>query len=310
MKYDSFSGFHPLTNFIFFLGAICFSVVILHPFYILAGCISAAAYYLVLKGIRGIKLLLGLVPLFVFLSAINPLLNTDGETVLFLLFGRPYTLEALYYGMAVAGMFVQMLLWFGCYSQVMTSDKFVSLFGRLIPALSLLLVMVLRMIPNLMRKARQLLGARSAIGKGAVKADPLRKKLNGGMTVLSALTDWALEGSVVTADSMRARGYGAAKRTGFQIYRFSLQDGILLGVMAALAAAVLTGGSFAAVYTPRLSAVTPGWGLGAYGIFLLLPTALQLQESLRWRIAMAGTTDFAGLPEKLLYAGQEKEADR
>ena len=35
------------------------------------------------------------------------------------------------------------------------------------------------------------------------------------MSILGALTSWALEGSVVTADSMRSRGYGTSKRTSF-----------------------------------------------------------------------------------------------
>ena len=56
------------------------------------------------------------------------------------------------------------MLWFGCYSEVLTSDKFTSLFGNWIPALSLLLVMVLRLIPEFMRKTKQIAADRSAIG--------------------------------------------------------------------------------------------------------------------------------------------------
>ena len=33
MRYDAFSKCHPLTNFLFFLGAIGFCVVIQHPLY-------------------------------------------------------------------------------------------------------------------------------------------------------------------------------------------------------------------------------------------------------------------------------------
>ena len=69
-------------------------------------------------------------------TAVNPLFNTYGATLLFTYFDRPYTLEALYYGAALAAVFVHMLLWFGCYNAVLTSDKFTSLFGNLIPALS------------------------------------------------------------------------------------------------------------------------------------------------------------------------------
>ena len=283
MKYDAFSRCHPVVNFLYFVLAIGFGVVIQHPAYMLAAVIGAAVYYLLLKGRKGIKTILLLLPVFLVIALVNPVFNTLGETQLFLLFGRPYTWEALLYGLVVGGIFVVMMLWFGCYNVVLTSDKFTSLFGNLIPSLSLLLVMVLRMIPNLMRKAVQLSGARRSIGKG-VESGSTKEKVLGGMTVLSALTDWALEGSVVTADSMRSRGYGAAKRTNFQIYRMSRLDWSLLGITLLLAAAVIFGGAKTAEFIPALQIAPLNWGFGAYCLFLLLPTALHLKEAITWHI--------------------------
>ena len=283
MKYDAFSRCHPVVNFLYFVGAIGFGVVIQHPAYMLAAVIGAAVYYLLLKGKKGIKTILLLLPVFFLITAVNPLFNTLGETELFSLFGKPYTLEALYYGAVVGGIFVVMMLWFGCYNAVLTSDKFTSLFGNLIPALSLLLVMVLRMIPNLMRKAVQISGARKSIGK-SVESGTTKEKVLGGMTVLSALTDWALEGSVVTADSMRARGYGAAKRTNFQIYRMRSLDWALLGLISLLAAATIFGGDKTAAFIPTLQIAPLTWGFGAYCAYLLLPTALHLKEAITWHI--------------------------
>lgn len=287
MKYDAFSKCHPLTNFVFFLGAIGFAVVVQHPAYIAVSCACAACYYLMLNGKKGTGMVLGMIPVFVLLAAINPLLNTYGERILFFVFGRPYTLEALYYGMAIAGIFVAMMLWFGCYSQVLTSDKFVCLFGSLIPSLSLLLVMVLRMIPNLMRKARLISGARKSIGKGAGKQGTVKEKLADSMNILSALTDWALEGSIVTADSMRARGYGAAKRTSFQIYRLTARDYVLLAAELMLMFLVMKAGGMDATYTPVLDITTPTWGLGAYSIYLLIPPALHIKEAVQWHISIS-----------------------
>ena len=109
MHYDAFSKRHPLVNFIFFMGAIGCTVVIQHPAYIAAGCVCAAAYLMMLSR-KAWKLVLGLIPVFVFISGVNPLFNDYGQRVLFTLFGRPYTLEALLYGMAIAGIFVSMLL--------------------------------------------------------------------------------------------------------------------------------------------------------------------------------------------------------
>ena len=292
MSMDAFSKRHPLVNFIFFLGAIGFGVVIQHPVYLAVGFLCGITYYLLLNGRKGMKMLLGLLPLFLIMTAINPLFNTYGATLLFYVFGRPYTLEALYYGMAIAAVFVVMLIWFGCYNAVLTSDKFTSLFGNLIPALSLLLVMVLRMIPNLMRKARQFAGARKSIGKGSGDNATNKEKITDGMTILSALTDWALEGGVVTGDSMRSRGYGSAKRTSFVVYRMTGIDFSLLVIQCVLILAVLgtalTGGT-TATYTPDFYiAPVSGMhilGLVAYCAYLSIPTVLHIKEAIQWHIS-------------------------
>ena len=285
---DAFSKRHPAVNFLFFLGAMVLSVLIQHPAYLLVGAATGITYYLLLCGRKGLKLILWLIPMFLILTAVNPVFNTLGTTRLFMLFGRPYTLEALYYGAATAAMFLILMVWFGCYNQVLTSDKFTSLFGSLIPAVSLLLVMILRMIPNFLRKARQILGARKAIGKGAGEKAKTREKLGHGMTVLGGLTTWALEGSIVTGDSMRARGYGAGKRSSFMIYRMKAGDWGLLAVILALLALTVTAlclGQTAAEFVPTVQLAELSWGLPAYGVYLLIPIILHGKEALQWHIS-------------------------
>ena len=292
MSADAFSKRHPLVNFLFFVGAIGFGVVIQHPVYLLAGILCSGAYYLLPNERKGWKMIFGMVPLFLAMTFLNPLFNTYGATILLYIFGRPYTMEALMYGAAIAAVFVVMLLWFGCYNAVMTSDKFTSLFGNLIPALSLLLVMVLRMIPNLMRKARQISGARMSVGKGVGEQAENKDKLAEGMTVLGALTSWALEGSVVTADSMRSRGYGCTKRTSFMIYRMTAVDWALLVIQILLALAVIVAaamGSTTATFTPEwyIAPVRGTHILGfiAYCAYLLIPTVLHIKEAVQWHIS-------------------------
>ena len=284
MKTDAFSRCHPAVNFLYFVLAIGFGVVIQHPAYILAAVTGSCLYYLLLRGRKGVRMLLAMLPLVLLIALVNPLFNTLGQTLLFSVFGRPYTLEALWYGAAVGGIFLVMMLWFGCYNVVLTSDKFTSLFGNLIPSLSLLLVMVLRMIPGFMRKARQISGARTCIGKGIGEGSTKREQLMGGMTVLSALTDWALEGSVVTADSMRCRGYGSARRTNFHIYRMTARDWALLGLIAVLAAAVILVGEKTAEFVPAVQIPPLTWGFWAYCAYLLIPTVLHWKEALTWHI--------------------------
>ena len=112
------------------------------------------------------------------------------------------------------------------------------------------------------------------------------------MPVLSALVSWALEGGIVTGDSMRSRGYGSRKRTSFMVYRMKGLDWLLLAFMLVLAAITLVlalGGSANAEYMPELT-VAPLSGsnfLGflCYCLLLLLPTGLHIKEAIQWHIS-------------------------
>ena len=283
MKRDPFSQYHPLVCFLYFVAVILFGTVLRHPAYILAGCVAAGVYYGLLRGRALWKLLFGLIPLFLLVTLINPLFNPRGAHVLFRIFDRPFTLEALCYGGVTAGSFVLTFLWFGCYNCVLTGDKFTSLFANRIPALSLLLVMVLRMIGEQSRKLKQILHARSGIGKGITQQSKTSEKLRHGVTALSTLADRALEGSVVTADSMRARGYGCAKRSSFYGTSLSLRDGIVLVLILSLAACVPLLGGLSADFDPEVRIAPLGWGFVAYCILLLIPIILRIKEALLWR---------------------------
>lgn len=282
MHTDPFSQCHPAVNFLYFMAAIGFGVVIQHPAYAAAGCVFSACYFLLLKRNSGLRFLLSLLPVLCLIAVLNPLINSSGKWVLFSLFGRPYTLEALCYGLIIAAVFLITMLWFGCYSEVLTSDKFTSLFGNLIPALSLLLVMVLRLIPDFIRKTKQIGAARSSIGKGSAEADSFSQKLRNGANVLSALTDWALEGSIITSDSMRARGYGCARRTCFRMYRLTSRDVILMAAIILLSACVLIAGGTEAAFTPAMYADAVTWGFFSYCLLLSMPTLMYLREAVLW----------------------------
>lgn len=287
---QGFGGYHPAVNFIFFAGAVLFGMFFVHPAFLLLSVGLSCTSYFLFKGRRGVRLLLGMLVLFAAVSLLNPVFNPYGETVLFTwLWGRPFTLEALLYGLATGGMFLTVILWFACYNEIMTSDKFIYLFGKFVPALSLVLCMVLRFVPHFREKAQTIGGARRCIGKSAENGTK-RERLESGMAVLSVLTSWSLEGAAVTADSMKSRGYGSGPRTNFSIYRLSRRDGVVLTLLAVcaagLAACMLRGGT-EAVFLPGIFwAQGPATALGSvfYGIFLAVPAAIQIGEGITWRI--------------------------
>lgn len=295
MKGDAFSGYHPAVNLLFFIGAVCFGVFLQHPVYLLTGLCAAGSYYLLLNGRRGWRMLAGLLPLFLFITLFNPVINTRGMTVLFLLFGRPYTLEALIYGVAVAATFTVTVLWCGCAGKVLTGDKFTCLLGNIMPSTSMLLVMVFRMLPRFLRKLRQISRVRTCVGKGVGATASLREKLAAGGTVLGSLTSWALEGSVVTGDSMRARGYGTAKRSAFMIYRMTPSDWIVSAVMLATVGVVIgfaAAGGMSAVFLPERSIASVRGanliGFFSYAGYLFIPVFLHIKEVIQWNSSRSG----------------------
>ena len=288
MPQDSFSRCHPAANFLFFVAVIGLGVTIQHPAYAIAGLIGASVYYLLLKGKKGVSFIGSMAGMMVLITVLNPLINTSGKHTLFLLFGRPYTAEAMAYGAVLGLIFALTMVWFGCYSEVLTSDKFTALFGNLIPALSLLLVMVLRLIPAFTRKTKQISAARSAIGKGTENSASRKEQVKSGVSILSSLTDWALEGSIVTADSMRARGYGCVRRTNFHIYHFSWRDvkpqttAPRYVVIGALFVLVLSLGGTGTTFTPKYACDNLTLGFPAYCVLLLTPSAMYLREAIVW----------------------------
>lgn len=293
---NAFSEYNPAINFLFYISAIVFGMFFVHPVFLLCSCVLAAAYYVTIRGAKAWKLILGLIPVFIIVSAVNPLLNKYGEHVLFTWAGgRPYTLEALFYGMALGAMFVAIILWFASYNVVMTSDKFMYLFGAMAPSVTLVLTMVLRFVPDYIAKTRQIAGARRSIGKGGAQ-DTKKQRFQNGATIVSALTSWALEGGIITADSMRSRGYGCGRRTSFSIYRFDSRDKCLMAFMIILIAVILLcglKGGMSAAFTPALSiagADNPYTiaGLIAYFVLLIIPTFINIREEVVWRILRSG----------------------
>lgn len=289
---DTFSTFDPLINFIFYLGAFLFGMLWVHPAFLACSFLLSCAYYLTIKGRKGWKMILGVLPVFVMIAVINPLFNLQGEHVIFTYMnGRPYTFEALCYGIALGAMFVSVLMWFASYSAVMTSDKFLYLFGKIAPSISLVLTMILRLVPEYQKKITQISAARKCIGKSG-DAGNVTEKAENGLTLVSALTSWALEGGIVTADSMRSRGYGSGKRTTFSIYRMEWRDKVLMVVFVILMTVILgcsfMGGAEAS-YTPGIEVTgfdNPYCVMGtiAYFVFLAIPTVINLVEVMVWRI--------------------------
>ena len=286
---DSFSSYHPLVNLVFFAEVLGFAMFLLHPLCLAISLLCGLAYDLYLNGKKALGLCLkGILPMMVFTALLNPIFNHEGVTILtYLPSGNPLTLESILYGFAAAAMLAAVVLWFACFNAVITSDKFVYLFGRIIPALSLVLSMALRFVPRFLQQLKVVTRAQKCIGKDPSRGS-LLQRLRAAGSILSTMISWALENGIDTADSMKSRGYGLPGRTAFSVYRFDNRDRQALICLLVLGAAVLAGAAFDGLtwrYFPTVkwSATLLSFGvLAAYTALCALPLILNWKEDRKW----------------------------
>ncbi|MBQ3050008.1 MAG: cobalt transport protein [Oscillospiraceae bacterium] len=231
--------------------------------------------------------------LFVLGTAVNPLFNHRGSRVLFVLNNNPVTAEALLYGALSSAMVVAAIYWFKCFSTIMTSDKLLYIFGSAMPKLSLIISMALRYVPLFTRQAKTVSAAQKTMG--IYKEENIIDSIRAKIRVFSVMVTWTLENGIITADSMEARGYSAGRRSFFAIYKFTSKDVFLLAASLLLAGAALlltSVGDSAAVFEffPTAAMLPPeSWGVKiwaayiSYGILAMLPSALELEEVVRWK---------------------------
>lgn len=286
---DTFGSYHPSINFIYFVAVIGLSMFLMHPIFLGISLACSLTYAIYLSGAKVIyNQLLYSVPLCMVIGLINPLFNHEGMTIIGYLGDNPITLESIYYGCGMAVLFVDVLLWFKCYSYVMTSDKLIYLLGRKIPTLALIFSMTLRMIPLFKKQFQKVMRAQEGMGNRA-KGKNIFAKIKWGMKVLSIMMTWMLENAIDTADSMRSRGYGLKGRSSFSIYSFQRKDRSVLILLVILISSVAIGifyGEMQIRYFPSIKmqpiTIRSMMTYLAYGLLCILPLSLHIVEDIKW----------------------------
>ena len=252
-----FAKWHPLVQFCFLLCVLLLTCLSRHPVPVALSLLGAAV------------------------GGFNFLFAHWGVTVLFSGGDTQFTLESLIYGCFQGGIFAGVVLWLAVFGRVLGSDRLLAVTGRAAPRFSLLFSMTLGCIARFRENAQQIRLARA--GAGLAKEKPLHEALD----QFSTLVTLSLEGSMTTADAMRARGYGKGRRRVYDPFTFGVADGVELAVVLLLSitvlAVALTGG-LTFYFDPQLEWVTLSpLGAAAAGLLCFCPTISNVGEALQWR---------------------------
>ena len=228
------------------------------------------------------------IPFFILIVITNPLFSHNGVTPLFFLNGNPITLEAILYGLDIGIMILAVIYWCKTYNLVFSDEKFIYLFGKTIPKLSLVLSMALKYIPLLKKQYRKMSDARKYMGY--CNPEDFFAKVKNKLTVFSMLITWSFETSLDTAMSMKIKGYGLKGRTHFHNFRFGYRDGILLILTILIDVIVFLGMTnkitqfyfYPSIAEGELNLFSVGV-YGAFGILVFIPSFIEIKEKVKWK---------------------------
>lgn len=288
-KMKSFETYHPIVIFTFFVVAIGMTMFFMHPIYLMMtiGCaIILNSLLFQRKFFKSLKLYL---PLFIIMMIVNPLISHNGETVLFYVNHNAITIEAILYGLAIATMLLAIMVWFVSYNEYMTSDKFLYLFSKVSPAISLTISTTMRLIPRFKQQLHLITNAQKTMGMD-YRVGSLWHRIQCIIRILSILITWALDNAIDTADSMKARGYGIKKRSSFSLFVMGKRDKRVLLIILALFVMNYVAslkGYTEFYYYPVLSNIQ--WTVesiffyGTYLAMLSIPIVIEVKEEVKWQ---------------------------
>lgn len=260
---------HPLTTFCYLLAVLAITIFCRNPVIIaesLVGSLFAAGLSGKLRGALWLVLMAALV------AVTNPIFSHNGVTVLFFVGDTAFTLEALFYGIVFGVMLSAAVLWCASAARFMTSDKYIWLFGRILPSSGLVLSCSMRFVPLFIRRTAEFASARGA------------SSLKDYLKAFSSSVSYSAEEAMSSADSMKSRGYGSAKRSFYSNYSFGYRDFAALVVILICGAGsviLLAAGTASFCFYPAVSRIRLGFAdtllYVLFGILCMLPALAEVR---------------------------------
>lgn len=282
---------HPLTLHIYFICVLILSMKLTHPIFLIINLIIGSIYLITNIGLKlYFRKLIYIVPMTLLIMIINPLFNHRGATPILYINDMPITIESIVSSIFVGILIISLLLWFSALGSCIDSYKFLYIFGRIMPTVSLMITMIIRFIPYFSYKLEQIKQTQLTFGY-STSDGPMKKRLLSGSKLLTILISTSLENSIDTADSMQSRGYGLKPRGHYAHYKYTVID-IMISCLSITAFVLLMIFSFSNHYVFHYYPNFTGLQLSSqlylpiigYSILLISPILYNITEAIKWHI--------------------------
>lgn len=281
-----FKKCNPYVTLIYFLSVTTLAAVYNNPYHTAVTLICTVIMFIMCGG-KG-KTALGFTVIFLLTFIVNPIISKKGATPLIFIGNDPITLEAVVYGLNSASLIAAVLFLFYCFTEMTDSEKLMYLLSPFSASAALTVSAVLRFTPLYVRQASQIAEQQTALGVQGGRSIP--ERIRHGGRVFSALSTWALENGIVTADSMACRGYGTGKRSFYTAYGFKKSDGLfLVSELALIVSTVIpslfttcTFGYYPDIVTPEINVLFI-ISASSYALLVSLPLIFEITDRIKWK---------------------------
>ena len=277
-KYSAFAVMHPWTNFIYIALVLVITMFTMNPVILAVSYVGSLVLGIYMQGGSFIKKnIMITIPVIIFSVLIQPIFN------------NMVCLENIIYGAVISVLLISVIQWCSVAAGYLSSEKMMYLFGSFIPSVGMIFSMILRMIPLMRKRYRQIHDAQMGL-RGVETKNGIFEKIGHFVNEFSTLITWSLESSMETSMSMESRGYGLKGRTSFNRFRFTLKDTftiIIMLVCFVMAVIPIAGKKLAVYYLPVIyftkSGVEGVLSVTAFVILTLIPVIIEITGDVQYK---------------------------
>ena len=289
-KYSSFGAMHPWTNFVYIVLVLVITMFTMNPVILAVSYVGSLALGIYMQGSSFIKKnVMITIPVVIFSVLIQPIFNHSGVTPVFYINDNMVCLENIIYGAVISLLLIAVIQWCSVAASYLSSEKMMYLFGSFIPSVGMIFSMILRMIPLMHKRYRQIHEARMGL-RGVEAKENIFEKIGHFASEFSTLITWSLESSMETSMSMESRGYGLKGRTSFNRFRFTLKDTFTIIIMIVcfmLAIIPIAGRKLAVYYLPMIYFTKLGaqgvLAVAVFAILTIIPMIIEITGNVQYK---------------------------
>lgn len=178
------------------------------------------------------------IPFSIVTMIINMLFSWEGKIILFYIFNKKFTLEALVFALILSIKLLIVIYIFRMLSIMIDSDRAVSYFSAKLPKSTLTLMIGFKLFPNMRIRLGNIKEVYSIRGVD-FEGKKLKDRLKGYIPVMTILLESSLEGAFDIGEAAYIRGFLSGKRSIYDKQKFRFPDYAALTLSAVLVMAFL-----------------------------------------------------------------------